>query len=99
MDSGLISFIPVHYIYWVCGAMLTILVSVISLAAKQIWGNISKSNAKIDTIGNTMEDIGRELTLQRTNCLATLQRQGERQVELLSHIAESVSYLKGKNDQ
>jgi hypothetical protein len=50
-------------------------------------------------------DIHQELTLQRTNCLTTLQEQGERQVELLEKIDEKLAdqngfirgYLEGKS--
>lgn len=40
----------------------------------------------------------KELTRQRTNCFATQAKQGEKVIELLERLNESMSYLKGKLD-
>jgi len=41
-----------------------------------------------------LEDIAKELTAQRTNCLDTLQRQGDAQVALLGKSVEVLSEIK-----
>ena len=41
-----------------------------------------------------LEDISTELVQQRTNCLATLQRQGDKQIELLSKSVDVLSEIR-----
>lgn len=45
---------------------------------------------KIEEFTAALKDLQNELTVQRTNCLTTLQDQGERQVELLKDVSESL---------
>jgi len=89
--SGLVQLIPVKYIYWACGGAFSTLAAIAAYVAKHVYNKVEEANVQIT-------DISSELTLQRTNCLSTLQKQGETQIILLQSIAESVSYLKGKND-
>jgi hypothetical protein len=89
--DGLIQFIPVRYVYGVCGVLLSIVTGLLLFLAKQAF-------KKFESLWETMRSIDSELTLQRTNCLTTLQEQGREQITLLREIAESVSYLKGKKD-
>lgn len=74
------------------GGLLT---TVLGFLGKLAWGTI-KHDRKM------LADIHNELTLQRTNCLSTLQSQGERQINVLEkiddRIAEQTGYLKGVVD-
>jgi hypothetical protein len=92
LQETLVNFIPAKYVYYACGILLSLVVAMISLGARKVLDEVDEAKGKISAIST-------ELTLQRTNCLTTLQQQGEKQIQLLERIAESVSYLKGKNDQ
>ena len=74
------------------GGLLT---TVLGFLGKLAWGSIQHDR-------KMLADIHNELTLQRTNCLNTLQSQGERQIEVLEkiddRIAEQIGYLKGVVD-
>jgi hypothetical protein len=89
--DGLIQMIPVRYVYAVCGVLLSLLSGLLLFLAKRAF-------RKVENLWETTQCINSELTLQRTNCLTTLQEQGREQIGLLRDIAESVSYLKGKKD-
>jgi hypothetical protein len=62
---------------------------------KLAWGTVRRDR-------EVLYAIREELTLQRTNCLATLQKQGEKQIDVLESIdkgmAEQTGYLKGVLD-
>ena len=91
MFAGIIDSIPVRFIYWTCGTLLSVVSGVVVYVAKHVYSKVVETKTQI-------VDISSELTLQRTNCLSTLQAQGYKQIDILERIAESVSYLKGKND-
>ena len=69
--------------------------TVLGFLGKLAWGSIQHDR-------KMLADIHNELTLQRTNCLVTLQAQIERQIDVLEKIddrlAEQSGYLKGVLD-
>ena len=52
--------------------------------AKKEWTSLKETTAKIHE----------ELTQQRTNCLATLSQQGEKQIDLLTKVADTLDGLR-----
>lgn len=104
MFSGnLLSHIPQTYIYTVATLLFTWLTGVVYFVLKLAYGRAVETLKKgQDDLADTktlLTALNTEVTLQRTNCLTTLQIQGEKQIQILERIAESVSYLKGKTDQ
>jgi hypothetical protein len=71
------------------------LTAILGMLGKLVWGGVKQDR-------QLLRDIHTEMTLQRTNCLTTIQTQGERQVEILEKIdtrmAEQTGYLKGLSD-
>jgi hypothetical protein len=47
--------------------------------------------SKIEEYTKQVKSVQTELVTQRTNCLATLQRQGEEQIELLKKVSSTLS--------
>jgi len=82
--DGLVQLLPVQWVYWIAGVLLTGAGTLLVYLVKTAFG--------------LLQDTYEELRLQRTNCLTTIQAQGKEQIALLREISESVSYLRGKND-
>jgi hypothetical protein len=72
-----------------------ILTAVIIAALGLVWRGLRDSR-------KTLYDIHTELTDQRINCLATLQKQGQKQIDVLENIDRTLgtqnSYWKGYFD-
>ena len=53
-----------------------------------------KAKAEFVSLKETTAKIHEELTQQRTNCLATLSQQGEKQIDLLTKVADTLDGLR-----
>jgi hypothetical protein len=54
---------------------------------------ITKLKAEWGSKGAILVDMQREMTLQRTNCLSTLQQQGSKQIELLEKTNQTLEAI------
>ena len=59
------------------------------IGAAMLWP-IKKVRKEWVSLKDTTQAIQNELAQQRTNCLTTLQQQGEKQIELLSKAADTL---------
>jgi hypothetical protein len=56
-----------------------------------------QAKAKWDAMTTKLDDVHKELTTQRSNCLATLQSQGTQQIEFLEKAVDALNDIKGDN--
>ena len=56
-----------------------------------------QAKAKWDAMTTKLDDVHKELTTQRSNCLTTLQAQGTQQIEFLKQSVEALNDIKGDN--
>lgn len=91
MDANWVGVIPYKYIYWVAGAMASVIG-----AGLGIGGNMAVKTIKKAL--RTLDFIETELTLQRTNCLTTLQAVAketrDEQIKTNKELSEQTGYLK-----
>jgi hypothetical protein len=94
MDGGLLQSISsVAVLRYLLGLACTALLTIAGIVVKQLLQDRKDER-------QWRANVSRELTLQRTNCLTTLQEQGEKQIELLEKLvvgqAEQTGFMKGK---
>ncbi len=65
---------------------------VTSLGAFMLYP-IRKAKQEWTELKNSLEETKAELIQQRTNCLQTLQSQGERQIELLEKVSDTLDNI------
>jgi hypothetical protein len=62
--------------------------TLLAIIGRNVWNNVKKDR-------ETLHGIRAELTLQRTNCLTTIQHQGAEQIQLLEKIVSNNAELNG----
>jgi hypothetical protein len=74
---------------------------VVTLMVTGFLGAVSypfrQAKAKWEAMTAKLNDVHAELTLQRSNCLTTLQTQGDKQIECLEKVADTLGDIRLDN--
>src|SRR5215510_2512013 len=92
MDSGWVQYIPIKYLPQIVGVLGTALLSLAGFMGKKLIDTIQEDRKSIKSDLAAVKD---ELATQRTNCLTTLQEQGQKQIELLEKMVEGQAHTSG----
>jgi len=79
--------IAVVHEVWVSG-MAAIVTYVILFPIRSAWQSVGE---RFKNAMDTLNAVHQELITQRTNCLATLQQEGEKQTEVLKEISNTLT--------
>lgn len=96
--NELLKMLPQPLIYWLVGALMGVTILMGRIIANRFADVWEQTQSDLSGTKDLLTGLNTEVTLQRTNCLTTLQDQGREQIAILHEIATSVSYLRGKND-
>lgn len=97
--NELVKLVPPAYIYTVAGILASGLLGLSAYVGKTFMKKRKQIRdqvlADIATTKNALVAVQDELALQRTNCLHTLQGQGDRQIELLTELVKGQAHQSG----